>query len=95
MNKRIEELASAAGADYGQIIANVICGVGKEFQDIGVEFNKLSQETRDHRAETIARNQEKFAELIVKECAKVMNDNDFDGSTQGDVILDHFGIKHD
>jgi hypothetical protein len=35
----------------------------------------------------------KFAELIVRECAKVMNNNDFEGSTIGKVILDHFGIE--
>jgi hypothetical protein len=36
---------------------------------------------------------EKFAELIIKECAKVMNDNDFDDSTIGDCIKEHFGVE--
>ena len=39
-------------------------------------------------------NYEKFAELIVQECAKIVNDNDFAGSTMGNRLLfEHFGIK--
>lgn len=41
----------------------------------------------------MARVAERFAELIVEECATVMNDNDFEGSSIGNVILNHFGIK--
>lgn len=37
---------------------------------------------------------QKFAELIVKECAQVVNDNDFVGSTIGNRLLfKHFGLE--
>ena len=36
----------------------------------------------------------KLAELIVIECARVVNDNNFAGSTLGDRLLfEHFGIE--
>lgn len=39
---------------------------------------------------------EQFAELIVKECARLVNDNDHEGSTLGDRLLfDHFGVTPD
>jgi hypothetical protein len=36
----------------------------------------------------------KLAELIVRECARVVNDNNFAGSTLGDRLLfEHFGVE--
>lgn len=38
--------------------------------------------------------EEKFAELIIAECAKIVNNNDFDGSTLGNKLLfEHFGFE--
>ena len=38
--------------------------------------------------------EEKFAELIVRECVQIVNDNDFAGSTTGNRLLfEHFGIE--
>jgi hypothetical protein len=38
--------------------------------------------------------EEKFAELIVRECAQIVNDNEFAGSTTGNQLLfEHFGIE--
>ena len=67
MNERIRELAVQAGVDAGQTIANIICG-DDEFKALGNEFNKLNQATRECIYKLIEQNQEKFAELIVKEC---------------------------
>jgi len=37
---------------------------------------------------------EKFAELIVRECARIVNDNDCEGSIVGDGMLyEHFGVE--
>ncbi len=37
---------------------------------------------------------EKFAELIVRECARIVNDNDCEGSIVGDgMLFEHFGVK--
>jgi hypothetical protein len=37
---------------------------------------------------------EKFAELIVRECAKIVNDNDCEGSIVGDgMLFEHFGVE--
>lgn len=39
-------------------------------------------------------DKERFAELIVKECAKVAMDNDMtDTGVSSDAILKHFGVK--
>jgi hypothetical protein len=36
----------------------------------------------------------KHAELIVKECAKIVNENDCEGSTVGDgMLFEHFGVE--
>lgn len=67
MNERIRQFAEQAGADPDQIITNIICG-DDEFDAIGNEFNKLSQETREHIYKTIEKSQALFAELIIREC---------------------------
>ncbi len=37
----------------------------------------------------------KLAELIIRECAQVVNDNNYLGSTLGDRLLfDYYGIPH-
>lgn len=42
----------------------------------------------------IEERDKKFAELIVRKCARIVNDNDFDGSTLGDRLLfEEFGIE--
>jgi hypothetical protein len=38
-------------------------------------------------------NKEKFAELIVLECIKVMVKNDYHGEWLGEKIKDHFGVE--
>jgi hypothetical protein len=36
---------------------------------------------------------ERFAELIVRECARIVNDNDCEGSIVGDgMLFEHFGV---
>jgi hypothetical protein len=36
----------------------------------------------------------KFAELIVRECARIVNDNDCEGSIVGDgMLFEHFGVE--
>ena len=38
--------------------------------------------------------EKKFAELIIRECAAIVNDNNFAGSTLGDRLLfEHFGVE--
>jgi hypothetical protein len=37
---------------------------------------------------------QKFAELIVKECARIVNENDCEGSIVGDgMLFEHFGVE--
>ena len=92
MNQRIRELAEQAGVDAGQMIANIICG-DDEFKTLGNEFNKLSQETRDYIYKVIEQNQEKFAELIVRELIEVMKRHDYHGEWLGEKIREHFGLE--
>ena len=47
--------------------------------------------TPDHESVVKAR---KFAELIVRECAKIVNENDCEGSIVGDgMLFEHFGVE--
>jgi hypothetical protein len=45
---------------------------------------------RDWDAVTMVFNKEKFAELIVKECAELCDINDRE---QGDILREHFGVE--
>jgi hypothetical protein len=37
---------------------------------------------------------QEFAELIVKKCAQIVNENDCEGSIVGDgMLFEHFGVK--
>jgi hypothetical protein len=39
-------------------------------------------------------NYKKFAELIVRECARIVNENDCEGSIVGDgMLFEHFGVE--
>jgi hypothetical protein len=105
MNERIRELAEQAGVDAGQTIANTICGVcgDDEWVALGNEFNKLSQKTRDLIYKTLEQNQEKFAELIVKECVDVLNKRFMGDLNREDMevrqciadVKKHFGVSND
>ena len=78
MNKRIKELAEQA----------------KEYAD--TKYSKLVSASRWGDCVPSIRElyTEKFAELIVKECAQIVNDNDFEGSIVGDgMLFEHFGVK--
>jgi hypothetical protein len=47
--------------------------------------------TPDHESVVKAK---KFAELIVRECAQIVNDNDCEGSIVGDgMLFEHFGVE--
>ena len=51
----------------------------------GLEFAVVFGELKDL---------EKFAELIVRECANIVNDNYFHGSSVGDrMLFEHFGVE--
>ena len=40
------------------------------------------------------RFEKKFAELIVRECARIVNENDCEGSIVGDgMLFEHFGVE--
>ena len=105
MNERIRELAEQAGVDAGQTIANTICGDcgDDEWVALGNEFNKLSQKTRDLIYKTLEQNQEKFAELIVKECVDVLNKRFMGDLNREDMevrqciadVKKHFGVSND
>lgn len=72
MNKTIENLALKCEFDADQIIAEVLCPEGEDLDTIHTEWNKLSKETRHSIVSLLEERQEKFAELIVKECMDVV-----------------------
>lgn len=60
------------------------------------ELFKQASTTPWHPDDQGSFDAEKFAELIIRECAQVVNDNNFKGSTLGDRLLfEHFGVKID
>ena len=78
MNERIEKLALQA----------------KEYAD--TKYSKLVSTSRWGDCVPGIRElyTEKFAELIVRECAQIVNDNDCEGSIVGDgMLFEHFGVK--
>lgn len=57
-------------------------------------FNAFTTFIMPNHQGHISTELEKFAELIVRECAQIVNDNDFAGSTMGNRLLfEHFGIE--
>ena len=56
----------------------------------------LKHPDTDNDGLTVFDNDElkKFAELIVRECAKIVNENDCEGSIVGDgMLFEHFGVE--
>jgi hypothetical protein len=79
MNQRIRELAEQAGADFMRRI-NYNNLEGKEYEeDAGVIFESTE-------------SFEKFAELIVKECADMVDRAISDGGVDGRILKEHFGV---
>lgn len=94
MSERIKQLAEEAGVDYGQTIANVICG-DEEFSRIGEEWNALSAQTQEHICNVLTQSQMKFTELIVRECIEI-NKQELSFSAFErlmNVYEEHFGVK--
>jgi len=79
MNERIRQLADQAGADFMRRI-NYNNLEGEEYEeDAGVIFE--SNESF-----------EKFAELIVAECIRTLDQDD--GATHhGELLREHFGVE--
>ena len=95
MNEKIKELAEQAGVDYGQTLANILCG--DDVHDaLGIEFNKLSKETREYICEVLEKNQLKFAELIIHSCIdaviSVPLPNEYEQRC-AESVREYFGIK--
>lgn len=60
-----------------------------------LDDTKIDGEEQDSFSpEEIVLFERMFSKLLIQECAKVVNDNDFDGSTLGtDLLMNHFGFK--
>lgn len=71
MSERIKELAAQAKFDVGQIIAEVICPDCKDADVVGNAWNTLPADVRKHIVDTLTSQQQKFAGLIVEECANI------------------------
>jgi hypothetical protein len=77
-----------------------VCQGGKE-KDMNKEIQELAlqcgawHQVYDHKSLMVDRHFdiEKFAELIVKECADVATINQFQYDAVGNYVLKHFGVK--
>jgi len=79
MNERIRELAQLAGAEF--------------FEDKGIQIlpNGIWRATKFENHKNL--DLEKFAELIVRECADVIDGRDENGNAKdGQYLLTQFGI---
>ena len=64
-----------------ELIEHITKKVDEHFDDLSIEFSRQAW-------------MEKFAELIVKECADICYNREYtDGSRYGDEIIEHFGVK--
>lgn len=70
-NDVIKKLAIQAGVDTGQLFAEMLCNDGDVNAKIAEAWNAQPAELRQRIFQVIEHNQEKFAELIVKECRTV------------------------
>lgn len=65
--------------------------VQEKLKELYIQARGLRMATNDFALEAW---EKKFAELIIRECAAVVNKNDFEGSGLGNSLLfEHFGIE--
>ena len=101
MNTRIRELAEQASVDAGQLFAEMLCTDSEVNVKIAEAWNAQPDEVRQRIFQVIEQNQSKFAELIVRECAQVSEDDITDGdacctNTADRIarqIKKHFGVE--
>lgn len=92
MNEKIQKLAFKCEFDIGQIMAEILCPQNEDLDILHKEWNKLPKETRHSIVSFLEERQEKFAELIIRECAIIAWNNESDGEIY-ELIKEHFGIK--
>jgi hypothetical protein len=97
MNEQIKLLAEQAGFSVGQIQAEVLCPDhdSPELFRIMDEFNKFPKEVRWHIQDVLESKMEKFAELLVQECAEI-SEKYAGGSMPLSIaiaIKKHFGVE--
>ena len=98
MNERISALAEQASFSARHIVAEVIAPdySGPEMYLFVDAFNSLPREVRDHISQSLNKNQQKFAELIVRECIDCLmplsQNHSMVGAAQ-DTIKQHFGVE--
>lgn len=63
----VNELAKQAGVDAGQLLAEILCADGDSNIRIADAWNSQPIELREQIFNTIEKNQQKFAELIIRE----------------------------
>jgi hypothetical protein len=71
MNERIQELAEQAGVDAGQLFAEMLCNDSDVNVKIAEAWNTQPDDVRQRIFQVIEQKQEKFAKLIIQECARV------------------------
>jgi hypothetical protein len=82
MNERIRQLAKQAGDYVNEVYTPPVRSntPGKIWEDGHVDWHTQFNQ--------------KFAELIVRECARIVNENDCEGSIVGDgMLFEHFGVE--
>ncbi len=72
MNTRIKELAEQAGVDAGQLFAEMLCNDSDVNVKIAEAWNAQPDDVRQRIFQVIEQKQEKFAELIVRECTTLL-----------------------
>jgi hypothetical protein len=65
----------------------------RELWDKAAESTAAFHSGQNNSWETQVNFMDKFAELIVRECAKVADDPDVDMLRVGKVIKEHFGVE--
>ena len=93
MNERIERLAEQAGVGAGQLFAEMLCNDNDMNVKIAEAWNAQPDEVRQRIFQVIAQNQEKFAELIIKETLQIARIGMEFGPSMDEAVYTYFGVE--
>ena len=96
MNEKIKELAKLSRLDADQIMCEILCYdySSVDEKNLNDAWVAIPIETRYEVTEYIEQMQERFAELIIRKCAKVADIADENKCEWiGGNILTYFGVE--
>jgi hypothetical protein len=69
--------------------------MNERIKQLAIEANLISPESNGFDPTRLSIAQQKFAELIVRECADIATMNQHQWASAGSYVLEHFGVEPD